>query len=114
MIRQVLIDFGLSSTAQYAENYAVDLYVLERAFASTHPASEMLYAGVSFTRQHWEDEMAYTAWAGPGSLCQGIGGEEMASHRSQAKRRYVNLSMSPSGANDGLVRLRGRKRDMTG
>ncbi|ORY25197.1 kinase-like domain-containing protein, partial [Naematelia encephala] len=42
----VLIDFGLSSTAQVAENYAVDLYVLERAFASTHPQSEGLYAGV--------------------------------------------------------------------
>lgn len=47
LTRQVLIDFGLSSTAQYAENYAVDLYVLERAFASTHPASEGLYKGVS-------------------------------------------------------------------
>ncbi|WVW81696.1 EKC/KEOPS complex subunit BUD32 [Kwoniella bestiolae CBS 10118] len=42
----VLIDFGLSSTAQFPENYAVDLYVLERAFASTHPRSEKLYAGV--------------------------------------------------------------------
>ncbi|WVQ80431.1 EKC/KEOPS complex subunit BUD32 [Cryptococcus sp. DSM 104549] len=42
----VMIDFGLSSTAQYPENYAVDLYVLERAFASTHPQSEKLYAGV--------------------------------------------------------------------
>jgi TP53 regulating kinase-like protein len=44
---QVLIDFGLSSTAQFPEHYAVDLYVLERAFASTHPASEDLYAGVT-------------------------------------------------------------------
>lgn len=43
---QVLIDFGLCSTAQYAENFAVDLYVLERAFISTHPQSENLYAGV--------------------------------------------------------------------
>jgi TP53 regulating kinase-like protein len=47
LLWQVLIDFGLSSQAQYAENYAVDLYVLERAFASTHPASEGLHAGVS-------------------------------------------------------------------
>lgn len=43
---QVLIDFGLASTATMPEQYAVDLYVLERAFASTHPASEGLYAGV--------------------------------------------------------------------
>lgn len=44
---QVLIDFGLSSVSQLAENIAVDLYVLERAFASTHPESEGLYAKVS-------------------------------------------------------------------
>ena len=39
----VLIDFGLSSVSAFAEDKAVDLYVLERAFASTHPASESLY-----------------------------------------------------------------------
>ncbi|GAA5846241.1 hypothetical protein JCM3766R1_000762 [Sporobolomyces carnicolor] len=33
----VLIDFGLSSASLMAEDRAVDLYVLERAFASTHP-----------------------------------------------------------------------------
>lgn len=42
----MLIDFGLASQATLPENYAVDLYVLERAFASTHPASEGMYAGV--------------------------------------------------------------------
>nr|XP_018266587.1 BUD32 protein kinase [Kwoniella dejecticola CBS 10117]OBR88745.1 BUD32 protein kinase [Kwoniella dejecticola CBS 10117] len=41
-----IANFGLSSTAQFPEHYAVDLYVLERAFASTHPRSEKLYAGV--------------------------------------------------------------------
>ena len=49
---QVMIDFGLSSTAQFPENYAVDLYVLERAFTSTHPASEGLYVGVSLPLPH--------------------------------------------------------------
>ncbi|PWN47066.1 kinase-like protein [Violaceomyces palustris] len=39
----VLIDFGLSSVSSLAEDKAVDLYVLERAFASTHPHSEGLY-----------------------------------------------------------------------
>lgn len=39
----VLIDFGLSSVSAFAEDKAVDLYVLERAFASTHPASEALF-----------------------------------------------------------------------
>lgn len=33
----VLIDFGLSSVSSSAEDKAVDLYVLERAIASTHP-----------------------------------------------------------------------------
>ena len=35
-----LIDFGLSYTSTLAEDKAVDLYVLERAFISTHPNSE--------------------------------------------------------------------------
>ncbi|GAA6022158.1 hypothetical protein JCM11491_005109 [Sporobolomyces phaffii] len=35
----VLIDFGLSSASLMAEDRAVDLYVLERAFASTHPVA---------------------------------------------------------------------------
>lgn len=43
---QVLIDFGLTSASAFAEDKAVDLYVLERAFASTHPASEHLFAEV--------------------------------------------------------------------
>ncbi|KAK0533493.1 serine/threonine-protein kinase bud32 [Tilletia horrida] len=42
----VLIDFGLSSVSALAEDRAVDLYVLERAFASTHPASEGLYSEI--------------------------------------------------------------------
>ena len=33
----VLIDFGLSYFKDSAEDKAVDLYVLERAFKSTHP-----------------------------------------------------------------------------
>lgn len=38
----VLIDFGLGSVSTSDEDMAVDLYVLERAFASTHPKSEGL------------------------------------------------------------------------
>lgn len=33
---QVVIDFGLSSNSIIAEDKAVDLYVLERAFTSAH------------------------------------------------------------------------------
>ncbi len=36
----VLIDFGLSAQTMQDEDRAVDLYVLERAFGSTHPEIE--------------------------------------------------------------------------
>jgi len=36
----VIIDFGLSSASLMAEDRAVDLYVLERAFDSTHPVQQ--------------------------------------------------------------------------
>jgi len=42
----VLIDFGLSYQSNLTEDKAVDLYVLERAFSSTHPDSELLFASV--------------------------------------------------------------------
>lgn len=40
------IDFGLSYTSRVIEDLAVDLYVLERAFLSTHPNSERLFQQV--------------------------------------------------------------------
>ena len=36
----VLIDFGLAGQSIHDEDKAVDLYVLERAFGSTHPEAE--------------------------------------------------------------------------
>lgn len=39
----VVIDFGLATQSEYAEDKAVDLYVLERAFMSTHPQAENLF-----------------------------------------------------------------------
>nr|VWO94058.1 EKC/KEOPS complex subunit BUD32 (EC (Atypical serine/threonine protein kinase BUD32) (EC [Ganoderma boninense] len=45
-LQLVLIDFGLAYMSTLVEDKAVDLYVLERAFSSTHPASEPLFAGV--------------------------------------------------------------------
>lgn len=38
-----LIDFGLSHHENVAEHKGVDLYVLERAFLSTHPNTEKLF-----------------------------------------------------------------------
>ncbi|GME48001.1 hypothetical protein GTA08_BOTSDO01586 [Neofusicoccum parvum] len=41
-----VIDFGLASQTVQDEDKAVDLYVLERAFGSTHPAAEPLFREV--------------------------------------------------------------------
>jgi TP53 regulating kinase and related kinases len=42
----ILIDFGLAITSTQDEDRAVDLYVLERAFGSTHPQAEGLFKDV--------------------------------------------------------------------
>ena len=42
-----MIDFGLSFQEGVAEDKGVDLYVLERAFLSTHPNTEKLFAEVT-------------------------------------------------------------------
>ena len=42
----VLIDFGLATQSSHDEDRAVDLYVLERAFAATHPVAEPLFREV--------------------------------------------------------------------
>ncbi|KPP72129.1 TP53-regulating kinase-like, partial [Scleropages formosus] len=39
----VLIDFGLSYASALPEDKGVDLYVLEKAFLSTHPNTEALF-----------------------------------------------------------------------
>lgn len=39
----VIIDFGLAAVSSQDEDRAVDLYVLERAFGSTHPRTEGLF-----------------------------------------------------------------------
>lgn len=44
----VLIDFGLASQSSQDEDRAVDLYVLERAFGSTHPQLEILFNDVLY------------------------------------------------------------------
>jgi TP53 regulating kinase and related kinases len=42
----VLIDFGLAGQSVHEEDRAVDLYVLERAFGSTHPRTEVFFGDV--------------------------------------------------------------------
>ncbi|KAK0638890.1 Serine/threonine-protein kinase BUD32 [Cercophora newfieldiana] len=48
----VLIDFGLATQSSSDEDRAVDLYVLERAFASTHPRAERLFDHVLESYKH--------------------------------------------------------------
>ncbi|KAG7442696.1 uncharacterized protein BT62DRAFT_988579 [Guyanagaster necrorhizus] len=45
-VQMFLVDFGLAYHSSLTEDKAVDLYVLERAFSSTHPESEPLFASV--------------------------------------------------------------------
>jgi TP53 regulating kinase-like protein len=42
----VMIDFGLASQSVQDEDRAVDLYVLERAFGSSHPRTEKFFEEV--------------------------------------------------------------------
>ncbi|XP_077982991.1 EKC/KEOPS complex subunit Tp53rkb-like [Glandiceps talaboti] len=45
----ILIDFGLSSVSGLHEDKGVDLYVLERAFLSTHPNTENIFEHILAT-----------------------------------------------------------------
>ena len=58
----VLIDFGLACVSSFWEDKAVDLYVLERAFASTHPSSEHLFHRVLEAYAARTHRTSPTAW----------------------------------------------------
>ncbi|KAI6794405.1 hypothetical protein KC363_g5778 [Hortaea werneckii] len=53
----VLIDFGLALQSVADEDRAVDLYVLERAFGSTHPREEYLFPEVITAYQRTMNEL---------------------------------------------------------
>ncbi|GAB1744520.1 hypothetical protein NU219Hw_g1791t1 [Hortaea werneckii] len=53
----VLIDFGLALQSTADEDRAVDLYVLERAFGSTHPREEHLFPEVIAAYQRTMNEL---------------------------------------------------------
>jgi TP53 regulating kinase-like protein len=52
--RVVVIDFGLAYVSAVVEDQSVDLYVLERAFLSTHPKSAVFFARIlrAYARSH--------------------------------------------------------------
>lgn len=88
-LQLVLIDFGLASVSSFWEDKAVDLYVLERAFASTHPMSQALFHRVleSYAQRT----------------------EALAPRSGKAQNAWHNIH-----ARLQEVRLRGRKRSMVG
>ena len=53
-----LIDFGLSSVSNLAEDKGVDLYVLERAILSSHPNTESFFQQVLNIYQHSSSKAA--------------------------------------------------------
>ena len=96
LISQVLIDFGLSFISALVEDKAVDLYVLERAFSSTHPDSEPMFASV------------LSAYA------TGMGKEWSAIKKRLDDGMHASVIRLSTERLYLTVRLRGRKRSMVG
>ena len=88
---QVLIDFGLSFFSALAEDKAVDLYVLERAFSSTHPEAET--EGLfDLVRDHaFCVRTLYlpSVYIGSGLVCSDSK-EGLDSRETKVRRRYVD------------------------
>ncbi|GAA5837121.1 hypothetical protein JCM9279_005591 [Rhodotorula babjevae] len=83
----VLIDFGLSSASPMHEDRAVDLYVLERAFSSTHPVPPGGCAHFELVLEGYREAL------------------ERAPKKGEWERVWKRLEE---------VRMRGRKRSMVG
>ncbi|GAA5925015.1 hypothetical protein JCM3775_006343 [Rhodotorula graminis] len=83
----VLIDFGLSSASPMHEDRAVDLYVLERAFSSTHPVAPGGRAHFDLVLEGYREAL------------------ERAPKKGEWDRVWKRLEE---------VRMRGRKRSMVG
>jgi len=90
--RIVVIDFGLASIEETAEDKGVDLYVLERALLSTHPSTASLFEAILNSYKE-----AYA--------CKG--GSDGRGHRGNAAANEVLRKLDE-------IRLRGRKRTMVG
>lgn len=87
-----VIDFGLASIEETAEDKGVDLYVLERALLSTHPSTEPLFEAI--LHSYKETYMCSSGSSGRGNR-GGTTADEVLKKFDQ-------------------IRLRGRKRNMVG
>jgi TP53 regulating kinase and related kinases len=95
-LRIALIDFGLGSYSESAEDKGVDLYVLERALLSTHPNTERLFEAI----------------LGSYMIAYGSADDEEASSGKKGLGRKATAEQVLSKLNE--VRMRGRKRTMVG
>ena len=138
----VLIDFGLGNSQTTAEDKAVDLYVLERAFIATHPGSEPLVACLmeAYTTAALREDPAEQVEADEEKMAvtetgtsAGVEVVEYEEDSVQAKRAAKRARKAENKAKAGggkaakrsmkgaevlrrleAVRQRGRKRDMFG
>ena len=85
-----VIDFGLASIDEAAEDKGVDLYVLERALISTHPSTEPLFAAILSSYRE-----AYVSGGGGRGNRGGAAADEVLRKLDE-------------------IRMRGRKRTMVG
>lgn len=125
---QLLIDFGLSHTSPAAEDKAVDLYVLQRAFTSTHPHSTHLFQRVLDV---YAEEVGRIWREGGWGMGGGLSTAEISGStgkQQQKKKRAsgINGVAPPVGSRSREnpwkeisrklddARLRGRKRSMVG
>jgi serine/threonine protein kinase len=112
---QVMIDFGLAYMSTLWEDKAVDLYVLERAFSSTHPGSE----GIFETILGAYEKGLGKSWKEIGrKLEEGAFIRPFAEEIAQAlPDRHAIRRADCFGLSSSVrpsVRLRGRKRSMIG
>lgn len=120
-----MIDFGLAYMSTLWEDKAVDLYVLERAFSSTHPGSDGIFEAIL---RAYEKGLG-KAWKEIGRKLE-EGASPSAGRLPLLVRRaprWRRLFTAPDRHADHLlpptlllvrrppaVRLRGRKRSMIG
>ncbi|UZJ54606.1 hypothetical protein CBS101457_003926 [Exobasidium rhododendri] len=105
-LKVYIIDFGLSSNSTMTEDKAVDLYVLEKAFQSTHPSSDHLYSQILRAYQE-------TLEATPSSAHVV---KSKRSRKGEIDKSHIKGPTIWSDIEKRLeeVRMRGRKRSMVG
>lgn len=103
----VLVDFGLGKMMASVEDMAVDLYVLERAFTSTHPGCEGFLANILHGYENCVTEKVESK-TDTEAAANVSGTKVNPNQRGDAKLIKEVVEKLET------VRMRGRKRDMIG